>query len=194
MPGSTRTTKPVLFATSNRGKLEEARTILAPFEISVERIDAKGIEIQADTTGEVASFASRAASRELNRPVLVEDAGLFVDALGGFPGVYSAYAFKTIGTRGILALLEGKPRGARFVSSAAFCEPSGEPKVFDGSARGEIAETPRGSGGFGFDPIFVPHGSELTFAQLSLEEKSRVSHRADALRKFGRWYSAEAGK
>ena len=194
MPGSTRKTKSLLFATSNPGKLLEARTILASFEIGVERIDAKGIEIQADTTGEVASFASRAASRELNKPVMVEDAGLFVDALGGFPGVYSAYAFKTIGPIGILALLEGKPRGARFVSSAAYCEPAGEPRVFDGSARGKIAENPMGSGGFGFDPIFIPHGSEFTFAQLSLEEKSRVSHRADALRKFGRWYSAAAEK
>ncbi len=156
----------------------------------MERLDGKGIEIQADTTAEVASFASSAAARRLGKPVLVEDAGLFVESLGGFPGVYSAYVFKTIGIAGLLALLKGRPRKATFVSSAGFCEPTGEPRVFNGSARGSMSGSPRGSGGFGFDPIFVPEGRRLTFGQLSVAEKCLVSHRADSLRRFARWYVA----
>lgn len=180
----------VLFATSNRGKLEEARTILAPFGISVEQFDGKGVEIQADTTSEVAAYSSKGAARAAGRAVLVEDAGLFVEALNGFPGPYSAYAFKTVGVGGIIALLRGEhsKRGARFVSSLAYCEPSGEPEVFEGSARGTIAARARGSKGFGFDPIFLLHGSTKTFGELGLEDKCAVSHRGAAMRKFAKWY------
>src|SRR5271154_1849641 len=131
MPGSSK----VLFATSNRGKLEEARAILAPFGISVEQYDGKGIEIQAETTSEVAAYSSKGAAKAAGQPVLVEDAGLYVTSLQGFPGPYSAYAFKTIGVAGIISLLSSTPakREARFVSSLAYCEPGGEPTQFEGS-------------------------------------------------------------
>jgi XTP/dITP diphosphohydrolase len=194
MPGSSsRNREPVLFATSNGGKLEEARKILLPFGLSVEQFDGKGVEIQADTTGEVAVHASRAAATTAGRPVLVEDAGLYVESLRGFPGPYSAHAFKTIGVDGIIALLRPSPRGrayraARFVSSVSQCEPRGEPHLFEGSVRGAITLSPRGSKGFGFDPIFVPKGSAKTFGEMTLEEKCAVSHRAVAMRKFARWY------
>jgi XTP/dITP diphosphohydrolase len=183
----------VLFATSNRGKLEEARTILAPFGLSVEQFDGKGVEIQADTNREVAAFASKGAAKSAGRPVLVEDAGLYVDSLEGFPGPYSAYAFKTIGVVGIIALLRSPPkrskgRVASFVSSLAYCEPFGDPRLFEGSARGAIATRPRGKRGFGFDPIFLPAGGDKTFGELTLEEKCAVSHRAVAMRRFARWY------
>ena len=180
----------VVFATSNRGKLEEARAILAPFGISVEGYDGKGVEIQADTTSEVASYASRGAAKAAGRAVLVEDAGLFVESLEGFPGPYSAYAFKTIGVAGIIALLLPSPRGraAKFVSSLAYCEPLGEPVLFEGSVQGAIATEPRGTKGFGFDPIFVPDGGRKTFGELTVDEKSAVSHRADSMKKFAKWY------
>jgi XTP/dITP diphosphohydrolase len=183
---------PVLLATSNRGKLEEARAILAPFGISVEQYDGKGVEIQADTNSEVAAHASRGAAKSAGRPVLVEDAGLYVEALDGFPGPYAAYAFKTIGVDGIIALLrpstKSGERAARFVSSLAYCEPRAEPSLFEGSVRGTITRRPRGRRGFGFDPIFVPDGGAKTFGELTLEEKCAVSHRADAMKKFARWY------
>lgn len=180
----------VLLATSNRGKLEEARAILAPFGITVEQYDGKGIEIQADTTSEVAAYASRGAAATAGRPVLVEDAGLHVESLNGFPGPYSAYAFKTIGVAGIIALLRPHPskRAARFVSSLAYCEPRGEPTLFEGSAVGAITTKPRGKRGFGFDPIFVPEGGTKSFGELTIEEKCAVSHRADAMKKFAKWY------
>lgn len=189
MPGSSERRRPLLFATSNRGKLAEARQVLGPLGFSVRACDAKGTEIQADTTAEVAAYSSRAAARRLDKPILVEDAGLFVDGLGGFPGVYSAYALRTIGLEGIIALLRGsRSRAAKFVSSLAYCEPKGEPVVFDGSVRGSIADAPRGSAGFGFDPIFVPSGMAKTFGEVTIEEKGALSHRGVALRKFARWY------
>jgi XTP/dITP diphosphohydrolase len=185
MPGSSS----VLFATSNRGKLEEARAILAPFGISLEQFDGKGIEIQADTTGEVAAYSSRGAAIAAGRPVLVEDAGLYVDALGGFPGPYSAYAFKTIGSAGVISLLrQPASRAARFVSSLAYCAPGGEPTRFEGSATGTITTRPRGKRGFGFDPIFLPKGGSKTFGELTVEEKCTVSHRAASMKKFAKWY------
>jgi XTP/dITP diphosphohydrolase len=183
----------VLFATSNRGKLAEARAILAPFGISVEQYDGKGIEIQADTTKEVAAYASKGAADTAGRAVLVEDAGLFVESLNGFPGTYSAYAFKTIGVAGIIALLRSSPRGrtATFVSSLAYCEPSGEPTLFEASVRGTITTKPRGAKGFGFDPIFTPDRGDKTFGELTVEEKCAVSHRAGAMKKFANWYLSQ---
>jgi len=182
--------RPVLFATSNLGKLEEARAILSPFGISVEQFDGKGVEIQADTNSEVAAYASRGAARSAGRAVLVEDAGLYVDSLHGFPGPYSAYAFKTIGLAGIVALLRSSPPvwTARFVSSLAYCEPRGEPSLFEGSVSGTITARPRGKKGFGFDPIFVPDGRAKTFGEMTLKEKCSVSHRANSMKGFAKWY------
>jgi XTP/dITP diphosphohydrolase len=183
----------VLFATSNAGKLREARSILAPYGLEVESVDAKGTEIQADTTPEVEASSAEAAAARLGKPVLVEDAGLFVDSLHGFPGVYSAYAFKTIGIPGLLALLEGtSKRAAHFSSAVAYCEPSGEPRVFEGRAVGRIAQAPAGKNGFGFDPVFIAKGGRMTFAELTTEAKSRLSHRGEAMRKFAAWYTAKA--
>jgi XTP/dITP diphosphohydrolase len=200
MPGSSsRRRGRVLFATSNRGKLEEARMILAQFGISVDQYDGKGTEIQADNNGEIAAYASTGAATTAGRPVLVEDAGLFVHALDGFPGPYSAYAFKTIGVAGIIALLGSSRRkkggrAAAFVSSVAYCEPQGDPLVFEGSVRGTITVRPRGKNGFGFDPIFVPDGGAKTFGELTLEEKCAVSHRSVALGKFAKWYLSRDGR
>jgi len=194
MPGSSRPRgEAVLFATSNRGKLDEARKILSSFGLSVEQYDGKGVEIQAETTAEVAAHASKGAALTAGRPVLVEDAGLYVESLGGFPGPYSSHAFKTIGPAGIIALLRTpsgrrKGRAARFVSSVGYCEPGREPLLFEGSVRGAISGGPRGRKGFGFDPIFIPEGGAKTFGELTLEEKCAVSHRGAAMRKFANWY------
>jgi XTP/dITP diphosphohydrolase len=193
MRGSSRVGgRALLFATSNPGKLEEARMILASFDLSVEQYDGKGTEIQADTNSEVAAYSSRGAAITAGRPVLVEDAGLYVESLRGFPGPYSAYAFKTIGVLGIIALLRTSTTkggmAARFVSSVAYCEPRGEPVLFEGAVRGTITRRPKGRKGFGFDPIFFADGSAKTFGELTLEEKCAVSHRGAAVRKFARWY------
>ena len=187
MPASSRS---VTFATGNRGKVHEARVILSPFGIRPLPFDGKGVEVQADTVSEVAAYSSRVASRKYGKALMVEDAGLFVDSLGGFPGPFSSYVFKTLGIAGVLRLLEGGgPRKASFRSAVAFCTPSGEPVVFEGSVSGLILPAPVGSGGFGFDPIFLPQGEKKSMAQMTLDEKCRVSHRGEAMRKFGSWFA-----
>ena len=182
MPGSSRS---VYFATSNDGKIEEARTVLSTYGIEVVPFDGKGVEIQAETVSEVAAFSARAASRRYERPLIVEDAGLFVDALGGFPGPSSSYVYKTVGVRGVLKLLEGaRSRKARFRSAVAFCLPTGEPRVFEGEVTGRISRSPSGENGFGFDPVFIPSGGRRSVGELTLEEKCAISHRGESLRKF----------
>jgi XTP/dITP diphosphohydrolase len=125
--------------------------------------------------------------------MVVEDAGLFVDALNGFPGPYAAYAYRTIGNKGLLRLMEtADNRKARFKSVVAFFSSKLElPACFEGIVRGEIVRKERKASngpGFGFDPIFKPDNSDKTFAQMDVVEKCKRSHRAAAFRKFGEWY------
>lgn len=114
-------------------------------------------------------------------PALVEDSGLFVRSLGGFPGVYSNYAFRTVGLNGLLRLVEGRPRQATFAAVIGWRAADGTTRLFRGEAEGHLSPRALGHGGFGFDPIFVPRGSRKTFAELSPEEKNRTSHRGRAL-------------
>jgi len=118
----------------------------------------------------------------------VEDTGLFIDALNGFPGALAAYVHKSIGLQGILKLLEGvENRKAHFDAAVAYGAPPGRIWVFTGRVYGRISLKEAGSGGFGFDPLFVPEGFDKTFAEMSLEEKSKISHRALAFRRLGVW-------
>jgi XTP/dITP diphosphohydrolase len=180
----------VAFATGNSGKVREARIILSPLGIRPLPFDGKGVEVQANTVSEVASYSARVASRSFGKALMVEDAGLFVESLDGFPGPFSSYAFKTLGIAGLLKLLEGEgSRKASFMSAVAYCTPAGEPVVFDGAVAGRILRAPVGAGGFGFDPVFVPDGESKSMAQMTLREKCRVSHRGEAMRRFGDWFA-----
>ena len=144
-------------------------------------------EIQSSRLEEIALHALRRIDFH-DAPFFVEDAGLFVEALNGFPGPYSSYVYKTIGCEGILKLLEGLDnRKAYFLSVVALKAPGLGDVVFNGKVNGIIASEMRGEKGFGFDPIFIPDGCEKTFAEMSIEEKSRYSHRGKALRKMGEW-------
>ncbi|HYY90876.1 MAG TPA: non-canonical purine NTP pyrophosphatase, partial [Candidatus Dormibacteraeota bacterium] len=119
--------------------------------------------------------------------------GLFIDALGGFPGPYSSYVYGTIGLRGILNLLNGqKQRGAFFQSSIAFGSPTLDPRLFTGRIMGSISKRASGNFGFGYDPIFIPKGSKKTFGQTGLLVKNANSHRAKAFRQFARWFLASS--
>jgi XTP/dITP diphosphohydrolase len=188
MPASSRS---VYFATGNAGKVLEAKIILGPYGIRVRAFKGKGEEIQADTSAEVASYSAKQASRRYQRSLIVEDAGLFVDSLGGFPGPFSSYVFSTIGIDGLLRLLEGaRSRKASFKSAVAYCEPDGEPVVFAGQVQGRISGSPVGRNGFGFDPVFLPSGSSKSMGELTVEEKCAVSHRGEAMRKFAAWYAS----
>jgi XTP/dITP diphosphohydrolase len=104
-------------------------------------------------------------------PLMIDDSGLFIDSLKGFPGVYSSYVFKTVGS-------------ARFECCIGFMVPGGEPHISKGVAKGSISQAKEGTGGFGYDPIFVPEGYSKTYAQLEVVEKNRISHRGRAMALF----------
>ncbi|WP_457742392.1 XTP/dITP diphosphatase [Thermococcus sp.] len=174
------------FVTSNPGKVEEARKYFEPLGIKVYQLRVDYPEIQADTLEDVAEYGARWLAERIDWPFFLDDSGLFVEALNGFPGVYSAYVYKTLGYRGILKLLEGETnRKAYFKSVIAYWD--GELYLFTGRVNGEITTEPRGSGGFGFDPVFKPDGFDKTFAEMTTEEKNRISHRGRAFSAFVEW-------
>lgn len=183
----------VFFATGNVHKFNEARSILTGLDIAVGMLRVKDTEIQSDSLVEIAQASALDAFKRCSLPIIVEDAGLFIDALNGFPGPYAAYAYKTIGNKGLLKLMESmENRKAVFHSAIAYCDSDAEaPLVFEGEAAGKMTNEERvgnGKSGFGFDPIFQPSGSAKTFAEMTLEEKNGFSHRAKAVRKFAEWY------
>lgn len=179
----------VYFLTSNRSKYREAAAVASSAGLRLQMLPAKKIEIQSGSLQTIASYAAQEAANRLGVPVVAEDAGLFVEELQGFPGPYSSYVYERLGTKGILTLMRDiSRRGAKFHSVAAFCRPHGNPKCFAGSVAGTIASDPQGTGGFGFDPIFIPRrGDGRTFAQMRVEEKNKISHRAASFRKLSRW-------
>jgi len=176
------------FVTGNKGKYAEARAIFG----DLIQMDIGYTEIQADSLEEVAAYGMKeVASRltgegQLDRAVMLEDAGLFVEALKGFPGVYSAYVQKTVGNSGILRLMEGEQnRSAYFKSVVAYIEPGMDPVMFTGEVHGQIGFEARGSKGFGYDPIFYIGDESL--GEMDIESKNRISHRAASMRALKSW-------
>jgi len=185
--------KVIFFATDNVNKFNEVRKVLAEYKIAVGMLRVKTAEIQSDSLEEIAKASVAGAFKKCKLPVMVEDAGLFIDALGGFPGPYSAYVYKTIGNKGLLRVMEDlKNRKAAFQSVIAYYAADLEsPMCFKGEVLGEITKEERKGGrrsGFGFDPVFRPLGSSRTFAEMSVSEKNKFSHRAKANHKFAEWY------
>jgi XTP/dITP diphosphohydrolase len=184
--------KIVFFITGNFHKFNEVRSILSPFGIAVGMLKIKGDEIQSDNTNEIAINSATEAFSRCHLPLIVEDAGLFIDSLEGFPGPYAAYVYKTIHNRGILKLMENvQNREATFRSAIVYFDQEFGAKLFEGESKGEITQSERtgdGKSGFGFDPIFAPKASKRTFAEMPLEEKNKVSHRSKAVTKFAQWY------
>jgi len=182
----------VFFVTSNVHKFNEARLVLAEHRVATALLRVKKVEVQDDNVENIAKASALDAVKKCKLPLIVEDAGLFVEALNGFPGPYSSHVYRTIGTKGILKLMENvEKRDAYFQSVVAFCGPEELPKCFHGKVEGRISLEERGSSGFGFDPIFEPSASSnKTFAEMGMTAKNNYSHRALALRKFVRWYTS----
>jgi XTP/dITP diphosphohydrolase len=177
--------KTVYFITSNTGKYREAKQRLEPLGYTVVQKNLGYPEIQALSLEDVAVFGVEDVSRRWDKPFFLEDAGLFIDALKGFPGVYSADVYKTIGLQGIIKLLEGiEQRTATFRSVIGFKGESGKMRLFIGECTGTIADVEVGTYGFGYDPIFIPTRSTQTFAQMQTNEKNRLSHRGKSLEQF----------
>ncbi|HSQ00904.1 MAG TPA: RdgB/HAM1 family non-canonical purine NTP pyrophosphatase [Candidatus Dormibacteraeota bacterium] len=181
-------------ATGNAGKLRELQALLADPAIALRSLadypELPPVVEDGDTFLANARRKAHAVARHTGLPALADDSGLAVDALGGLPGVRSArFAADAGAGRGdaanvalLLERLRGVPaerRSARFHCAVVVARPDGRELVAEGTCEGRIAEAPRGSGGFGYDPVFL--FGERTFAELSAAEKDRVSHRARAI-------------
>jgi non-canonical purine NTP pyrophosphatase (RdgB/HAM1 family) len=182
----------VVFASSNPGKAREASLILAGSGLEVQTVDMWLGDLETGTTFlENARLKAIAAARILGAPVLAEDSGLEVDALGGLPGLHSARFAGPAATDGdnnakLLRLLVDVPDGertARYRAVAVLILPSGAEVKGEGTLEGHITRAARGTGGFGYDPIFTPDGKRTT-AELSADEKNALSHRGRALRRL----------
>jgi XTP/dITP diphosphohydrolase len=174
----------VTFVSTNPGKAREIRSVLAPFGVRTRWVRRVLPEPQADTLAEVVR-AKLAAVRDVPGYVLVEDSGLFIPALKGFPGVYSAHFLDLWKFDPIFELLRGRDRRA-FFRTVAGLQKGRRSRLFVGEVWGTIARSPAGTNGFGYDPIFIPRGWPRTFAEAPAEAKNAISHRARAVRKAGR--------
>ena len=173
----------IVVVTSNPNK---AREVAAFFEgvCEVEHVPLECPEFRHDDVGEIAREKAKFAFEHLQVPLIADDTGFSIAALGGFPGPYAAYVLETIGIGGILRLMEGKTdRDAYFETAIAHADERGI-RVFRGRIDGRIVD-PRGYGGFGYDPIFEVGGR--TLAELPLGEKARISHRGRALGALKAW-------
>jgi len=178
------------FATSNENKFREAKEILAKNRIEVTHFPFSHNEIRSDSIKEIAEEAVNAAYVQVKEPVFVEDAGLFINALNGFPGTYSAWVQKKIGCTGILKLMEEiEDRSAEFRSAVSFTDGK-KTHTFEGVCSGSIGDKPAGTSGFGYDPIFIPQGNSQTFAQ-NIELKNKLSHRYTSLLKLSEYLKEE---
>jgi XTP/dITP diphosphohydrolase len=180
----------VTFVTTNPGKFREVRDILRPYGLRVRWKKRELPEPQAADLAEVVA-AKLDAVRDVPGYVLVEDSGLFIPSLAGFPGVYSAHFLRAWRFRPIFELLRRRRRSAYFRAVVGL-QRGGRRWVFSGEVQGTIARRAAGRGGFGYDPIFVPRGWSRTFAQGSAAEKNAISHRARAIRQVGEHFRRPA--
>ena len=180
----------IYFVTGNINKYNEISDLFskANMKYFLQQKEIETIEIQADNIKKVALFKLNSIKGQINGSYFIEDAGFFVDTpLNGFPGVYSSYIMKTIGNEGLLRLIDDfENTEAHFTSIIAlYYKPLDKNFFFEGSVHGKISEKIRGSSGFGFDPIFLPDIiPNKTFAELSTEDKNKISHRGKAWNKF----------
>jgi XTP/dITP diphosphohydrolase len=167
--------------TSNLGKVKEYQDALKQFGIDVEHVRIPYDEIQASELRSVVHNGMEQIKMSGISDFIIDDSGLFVDALNGFPGVYSAYVQKTIGNKGILKLMEKvKERKANFQCCIG-CNINGKDIAVTGRCDGVILKKEIGTEGFGYDPIFS-HDGKRSLAELSLDEKNDISHRGNAVK------------
>ena len=174
----------IFFASSNKNKYEEAKNITSKFGLKLAFLKSQLQEIQADNLEDIAKHKAMQAFSICSKPVIVEDDGLFIKSLNGFPGPYSSFVFDTIGNKGILRLVS-RPRDASFRSIIAYCERDDDVHLFSADVKGIISKKEQGVK-WGFDPIFIPSGKNKSYSQLV--EKNQISHRYLALKKFANWY------
>ncbi|MDO3660696.1 XTP/dITP diphosphatase [Bacillus sp. C28GYM-DRY-1] len=194
--------KEAIIATHNPGKVKEFKEILEPKGYDVKSLAEIGFTEEIEETGhtfeENAILKAEAVAKAVNKMVIADDSGLSIDNLGGRPGVYSArYAGEQkddeANINKVLSELKGfekEQRTARFRCALAVSIPGEETKTVEGHVEGYIAEEPRGQYGFGYDPIFIVKDKDKTMAELTSDEKNKISHRADALKKLSKLLEA----
>ena len=188
----------LLVATHNRGKLEEIIEMLRPYDVDVVSASDLGLPVPDETEETFvgnARIKALAGVRGSGLPTLADDSGLSVDALGGAPGVHTADWAETPRGRDfdlamqrlwdeLVAKGSPAPRRAQFRSTLVLALPNGGDQVFEGVVTGQIVWPKRGNQGHGYDPVFLPDGYSQTFGEMDRWEKNRISHRAEAFRKF----------
>ncbi|MFT3974846.1 MAG: non-canonical purine NTP pyrophosphatase [Amaricoccus sp.] len=199
-PGATRRLQPgrLVVATHNLGKLEEFRKLLAGHDVELVSAGELGLAEPAETETSFlgnARIKAHAASSASGLPALADDSGIEVDALDGAPGVYTADWAEGPGGRdfaramtrthdALLASGRPEPWTARFRCTLVLAWPDGHDEVFEGRIEGRCVWPRRGAEGHGYDPMFQPDGTAVTLGEMTLAEKNRISHRADAVRRF----------
>ncbi len=189
--------QPLVIASHNSGKVKEIRELFAPLSIEVQSASDVGAdepEETGSTFAENAELKARYVAAFCGQPTLSDDSGLAVPALDGAPGIYSArwagankdfsLAFARIRQELEKRALDTKNIDAYFICALCLCLPGGKVHHFEGRVDGTLTFPPRGEKGFGYDPIFIPKGRSVTFAEMEPDEKHRISHRAEAFAKF----------
>ncbi|MDR2848766.1 MAG: RdgB/HAM1 family non-canonical purine NTP pyrophosphatase [Bacteroidales bacterium] len=190
----------LIFATANPHKLEEVQAML-PAHIrlrSLADIGFRGDIPETEPTLEGNALQkARYIFERFAQPCFSDDTGLETEALNGAPGVYSARYAGVTGSQAekaqanmsklLVALSDADNRKARFRTVIAYIDASGSAHIFEGIVNGVISESPQGATGFGYDPVFIPDGYNVSFAQMPIDEKNRISHRAKAFGQFAKW-------
>jgi len=167
--------------TSNPGKVAEFQRSFDDLGIEMEHLHIPYDEIQTSELEEVVRIGMKEIRSKGINDFIIDDSGMFIDALKGFPGVYSAYVQKTIGNKGILKLMQSVDNRKATFKCCIGCDINGDTVIVTGECNGYILDHEVGDEGFGYDPIFSPDGRR-SFAELSIEEKNAISHRGNAVR------------
>ncbi|KKP96193.1 MAG: Non-canonical purine NTP pyrophosphatase [Microgenomates group bacterium GW2011_GWC1_38_14] len=180
--------KKLLFATGNKGKIIEAEHILG---IPLETVNIEIDEVQSMDLEYVAKRKAEAAFKILRKPVIIDDVGVFIEAWNGFPGPFAKFILDKLGNRRVLEILKSEKNRNVTVTSAVGYRDGKNTHVFLGEVQATLAHEERGTEGWGFDPIIIPLGQKLTYAEMGLLGKSKLSHRKKALEKFRKFLDSQ---
>ena len=172
------------FVTSNEGKIKEAEMILG---IPIKPMRADLEEIQSLDLEEIVKAKAIKAFELVQKPLFVDDVGLYIEAWNGFPGPFVKYLRDAVGNEGLLKMMKNETN-RKIIAKAAIGFHNGKEVItFMGEVKGTLAVEPRGQGGWGWDPIFIPSHTDKTYAELTVEEKNAVSHRREVLEIFKKY-------
>ena len=178
----------IVVVTGNMSKFSEAKQILDKYGIDAFHYNAETKE-RGETLAEIVQDKARQAFEKVQEPLIAEDTGMFFESIPDFPGILTKRIFSLIGYEGIFRLLEGKGRDAFFKTCVCYTDGS-RYEIFEGVLKGRITNMVHSGGkpGLPYDRIFIPHGQGQTTSMMSDDEKGRISHRAQALKRFAEWY------